>query len=63
MSEASNVYILSGQMLIKNARNGQFWKPEASGQTVLPDMSGLIGQKLLESANIEKFKSYILSNF
>ena len=25
-SEASYVYILSGQKLIKNAKNGQFWR-------------------------------------
>ena len=25
-SEASYIYILSGQKLIKNAKNGQFWK-------------------------------------
>ena len=35
-SEASYVYILSGQKLIKDAKNGQ---------TVLPDRSDLIGQK------------------
>ena len=28
-----------------------FWNPEA--QTVLPDMSVLIGQKLVEKANIQ----------
>ena len=42
-----------------------FWKPEAFGQTVLPlpDMSLLlIGQKLAETANIQKFKCDILSN-
>ena len=58
-SEASYVYILSGQKLIKNAKNG----PEACGQTVLPDRSVLIGQKLAENAKIKKFKSDILSNF
>ena len=55
-SEASYVYILSGQKFIKNAKNGPFWtfwKPEAWGQTVLPDMSILIGQKLVENPNIE----------
>ena len=40
-SEASYVYILSGQTLIKNAKKGSilasFRKPEACGQTVLPD--------------------------
>ena len=40
-----------------------FWKPEACGQTVLPDMSILIGQKLVENARIKKFKCDILSNF
>ena len=53
-SEASYVYILSGQKLIQNAKNGpfyaSFWKPEACGQTVLPDRSVLIGQNLAENA-------------
>ena len=40
-----------------------FWKPEACGQTVLPDMSILIWQKLVENAKIKKFKCDILSNF
>ena len=39
-----------------------FRKPEACGQTVLPDMSVLIGQKL-ENAKIEKFKCDILGDF
>ena len=30
-----------------------FWKAEACGQTVLPDRSILIGQKLVENAKIE----------
>ena len=30
-----------------------FWKPEACGQTVLPDRSVLIGQKLVENAKIK----------
>ena len=38
----SYVYILSGQKLIKNVKNGSFWrvfrKAEACGQTVLPDI-------------------------
>ena len=33
-----------------------FWKPEACGQTVLPDMSVLIGQKLVENAIISKIQ-------
>ena len=32
-----------------------FWKPEAFGQTVLPDRSILVGQKLMENAKIEEF--------
>ena len=40
-----------------------FWKPEACGQTVLPDRSVLIGQKLMENAKIKKFQCEILSNF
>ena len=66
-SEVSYVNILSGQNLIKNAKKwsilASFWKPEACGQTVLPDRSVLIGQKLVENAKIQKFKCDILSNF
>ena len=69
-SEASYVYISNGQKLIKNAKNGPFWrvfeKPEACGQTVLPDRSVLIGQKLMENAKTAKTKKFecdILSNF
>ena len=40
-----------------------FWKPEACGQTVLPDMSILLGQKLVKNAKFQKFKCDILSNF
>ena len=51
---------MSRQKLIKNAKNGpfcaSFWKPEACGQTVLPDRSVLIGKKLVENAKIQKFK-------
>ena len=32
----------------------RFWKPEACGQTVLPDKSILKGQKLAENAKIQK---------
>ena len=59
-SEASYVYILSGQKLInKNAKNGQFgdfgdfWNPEACGQIVLPDRSFLIEQILMKNAKME----------
>ena len=42
---------------------GAFWKPEACGQTVLPDRSVLIRQKLVESAKIQKYKLDILGDF
>ena len=40
-----------------------FWKPEACGQTVLPDRSVLIGQILVENATIQKFQCDILGYF
>ena len=40
-----------------------FWKPEACGQTELPDRSDLIGQKLVENAKIKKFICDILGDF
>ena len=40
-----------------------FWKTEACCQTVLPDRSVLIAQKLVENAKIQKSKCDILSNF
>ena len=33
-----------------------FWKSEACGQTVLPDRSVLIGQKLVENAKMPKIQ-------
>ena len=63
-SEASYVYILGGQKLIKKVKNGPFWlvfEEQACGQTVLPDRSVFIGQKLVENAKIQKFKFNILS--
>ena len=47
----------------KNSQFGEFLKSEVGGQTVLPDMSILIGQNLVENAWIKKFKGDILSNF
>ena len=50
-SKASYIYILIGSL------KGQkwsilvnFWKSESFGQTVLPDRSILIGQKMVENA-------------
>ena len=42
---------------------GEFSKPETCGQTVLPDMSILIGQKMVEKAKIEIFKCDIFRYF
>ena len=42
---------------------GEFLKPEAFGQTVLPDRSVLIGQKLVENTKIKKLKCDILGDF
>ena len=38
----------------KNGQFDEFFFTEACGQTVLPDMSILVGQKLTENAEIEK---------
>ena len=40
-----------------------FWRPEAGDETVLPDMSFLIGQKFVENAKIGKLKCDILGDF
>ena len=40
-----------------------FWKTEAYGQTVLPDKSVLVGQKLVENAKVPKFKCDIVNTF
>ena len=53
--------VLSGQKFMKNAQNGPFWR--VCSQTVLPDRSLLLGQKLFECAKIEKFKCDILTDF
>ena len=45
---------------MENVKNGQF---QASGQTVLPGRSLLIGQKLVKNAKIEKLKCDILGDF
>ena len=45
--EKVSFYILCGQKFTKNAKN--FEKTEAYGQTVFPDRSLLVGQKLKDS--------------
>ena len=63
-SEASYVYILSGQKLIKNAQNGPFWRvfENLRVHTVLPDRSVLMGQKLVENGKIQMGHSEQFSN-
>ena len=56
VSEASYVYILSRQKLVKKCPKGPLWRFfetlfEACGRTVLPDRSFLIGQKMVENVN------------
>ena len=58
-SEASYVYILSGQKLVQKPKMfnlASFGKREACGRTVLPDWSIFIGKKLAKNAKIQKFK-------
>ena len=63
-SEASYVYNLRGQKFIKNGQFlASFWKPEACGQTVLPERPISMGQKLVKNAKSEKFKWDILGDF
>ena len=54
-SEASYVYILSGQKLIKNAKNGPFWRVFEHLKLAVKQcyQTVLIGQKLVESAKIQ----------
>ena len=58
-SETSYVYNLTGQKLIKNAKNGPYWKPEACGKIKFPARSLLIGQKKAENAKTFPTKSQI----
>ena len=39
------------------------WKPDNCSQTVLPDRSLLIGQKLMENAKIQMRHCWVISNF
>ena len=56
-SGASYVYILSGQKLIKNAKNGPFWRVFQNLKLAVKQcyQTGqfLIGQKLVENAKIQ----------
>ena len=65
-SEASYIFILSGQKLIKRPNIVNFERIQACGQTVLPDMSILTEQKLAKSTKIKKsnktFEIYLSGN-
>ena len=63
--EASYVYVLSNGKCQKWSILASFWKPEAFGQTVLPDrsISNSIRQKLAKNIKIQKFKCDILGDF
>ena len=59
-SEASYVYISSGQKLIKNAKNDQFsdfLKTKACCQTVLPDRSILVENAKIK--NMRHFEAFL----
>ena len=47
----------------KIAQFWRFFKPEVWSQTVLPDRSILMGQKLIENAKIEKSICDIFGDF
>ena len=61
-SEALTFTFWVDKSSLKMPKNGQFlksfWKPEAGGQTKLPDRSFIIGKILMENA-----KGDILSHF
>ena len=66
-SEASYLYILSGQKLIKNAKNDPFWRVFENLKLAVKQCYQIdqvfIGQKLVENAKIKTFKCDILSDF
>ena len=69
-SEASYVYILSGQKLIKNAKKWSiltsFWKPKACGQTVLPErtkIGGTCQSPKIQMRHFDIFSNSILGFF
>ena len=60
-SEASYVYIMSGQKFIKNSKNDWFWKLEV--KQCYQTGQFLKGQKLVKNAQFQTFKYDILGNF
>ena len=53
----------SNARCLKITEKSYFWKLEADGQTVLPDISILKEQKLVENAKIENLEWDILGCF
>ena len=53
----------SSLKMLKMFNLTSYWKPQACGQTALPDKSIVIGQKLVENAKIEKLNCDILGDF
>ena len=66
-SEASYVYILNGQKLIKNAKNGPFWRIFEKLKLAVKQcyQTGQFFNRTIigENAKIKKLKCDILSNF
>ena len=62
-SEASYVYILSGQKLIQSAKNGDFSKTLSLLSNSVTRHVTWKGQKLVENAKINQFKRDILGDF
>ena len=61
-SEASYVYILSGQKFIKNAKNGPFWRVFENLKLAVKQRYQT-GQKLVENAKIHmRHFEYFLNN-
>ena len=60
-SEASYVYI--SLKMPKTANLVSLWKTSVCGQTVLPDRSILIGQKLVEMPELKIFKWDIMDDY
>ena len=61
-SEASYLHILNGQKLIKNAKNGAFWRVFENLKLAVKQSyqtcQFLIGQKLVEMAKMRHFEEY-----
>ena len=59
-SEASYVYILSGQKFMKNAKNGQFWRVFENLKIAVKQcyQTGQSGLKLVENSKCDIFGDF-----